>query len=264
MEIEYQELFNRLVTLLETPQQVAFIKKELQTEGYNQQILDEVILYLINQQNITVIEDSLLFDKKVIHLSKTPQLLFKTNNQTEDELETQIVLSFPPFNYYTLETRFSKDKIAYIQQNTAFRKIFEKAKEEIWICSPFFDFKGINYFSNILVKKLEKGVVLNILTRPSQTNEIKALLSRFKEDIGKLVRVRMYHFGKGKRVLSGIHAKLVGADTTLCYLGSGEIRKNSFSKNLEIGILSGPPLSIHIRNIFNSIFSLASEGTNYS
>lgn len=132
--------------------------------------------------------------------------------------------------------------------------------QRVWICSPFIDFKGLQRYFDLIEKKIKDNVVLRILTRPGQKNEVTSIHKHFrKKKLEQSILFRFYHFSKKNRVLSGIHAKMVGADDSLVYSGSGEVRENSFSKNFELGIMVVPPLSVILKKIFDEVYSLGRQ-----
>ena len=115
-----------------------------------------------------------------------------------------------------------------------------------------------------MIKKAKLKVSLQILSRQikieeknSRYTDIKKVYECFlKKGLERFIDIRNYYYqSKDNKLMSSIHAKIIIIDDNLAYVGSGEIRKNSFEKNLEVGvILTGSKVS-ELTLIFNKLFS---------
>jgi len=188
-----------------------------------------------------------------------------------DVKPSNIVLSIPPYHKSTMGVKLERSKIQYTSLYDSFVELIKSAKENILICSPFFDLKDLMEIQNLLIRKATEGVKISILTRnldtaaKDKTPRTKSLI-KFKsrlttERTKKNIEIKDYHFeGKNSTVLSSIHSKLLMIDASRAYIGSGEFRKNSFEKNFEVGvIITDEQTIIDLKTIFESLFSIANK-----
>ena len=74
------------------------------------------------------------------------------------------------------------------------------------------------------------------------------------------LQIYAYHYSDHQgRVVSSIHSKLIIADTSLAYIGSAEIRKNSLDNNFEAGCLISGPSVIGLCEAFDCMLLYSTE-----
>ncbi|MBN1213837.1 MAG: hypothetical protein JXA99_00190 [Candidatus Lokiarchaeota archaeon] len=183
----------------------------------------------------------------------------------------RICITLPPFNISGLINQMKKYNFQMNSLVKEFSDLFLRAKTSIKICSPFLEYNGFAYFEEILINKVRQGVKLQILSRQIKYDDKDSRFGDFKnifkvfldKGLDRSINIRNYYFqSKDKLLMSSIHAKMILIDDYFAYIGSGEIRKNSFKKNLEIGIiLSGSKVS-ELVYIFDKLFS-KSEVMNF-
>ena len=177
--------------------------------------------------------------------------------------DVRICVTLPPFNVHGLTDFLGKKRVEINSLEEEFKKLFFSAKKSIKICSPFIESKGFHTFQKVLLTKAKKKVEIQILSREinieknkRKFEDIRNIYNIFKKfDLEEHLDIRNYYFQtERKRLASSIHAKLIVIDNNKAYVGSGEIRENSFKKNLEIGlILSGDKVQ-ELALIFDNIF----------
>ena len=178
--------------------------------------------------------------------------------------EIKICITLPRFNIFGLTDILKSQRIEIFHLLDEFISLFKNAKEIIRICSPFIEWSGFVYFKDLLLEKVRQGVKLRILgrqllphERDNRHKDIKQIYETFKSrGLENFVEIRNYFFLTETNILaSSIHAKMIVGDNGEAYVGSGEIRENSFVKNLEIGtILSGEKV-LELVKIFDGIYS---------
>lgn len=194
-------------------------------------------------------------EKDDIIIPKRKSLTFDT---------TRLCITFPPFNTSSLLSHMKTHSIIMNSLLDEFTNLFSRATFSIKICSPFLEYDGFEYFKDLLIQKAKQRVSIQILSRQIKLGEkftryddIKEVYNCFlREGVESFLNIRNYYYqSKDNKLVSGIHAKLIIIDDTLAYIGSGEVRKNSFERNLEIGvILTGSKVS-ELSMIFNKLFS---------
>lgn len=132
------------------------------------------------------------------------------------------------------------------RMHDAFEKIIRTAKETLRISSPYIELGGLNQLLDSFELAAAKGVKLRLLIRldkrPNKTDigQIKAILKLY-DMFKKKLTVRSFAKslkGKWPYKWGGVHAKLLIADYSIAYLGSGELRDHALSRNFEIGIVT--------------------------
>ena len=150
-------------------------------------------------------------------------------------------LSLPPFDKHGLEDMLKPVSRQFFNLAEQFEALLSSASRSIEIISPFLDIKGLERFKNVIETKVNEGVDLSILTREAMAGTRFTSIIAFFDGMEKpeskasiSVDLRDYHFAKigGKGVASSIHAKSIIIDEYQAYIGSGEMRENSFEKNL--------------------------------
>lgn len=163
--------------------------------------------------------------------------------------ESRVVVSTPPLTEFGLQRTLSR--YDFITTREAFNEIIDSAKEVIRISSPFFEKNIINNdafpeFPELLSLALDRSCELRVVSRQVKGEKISDLnwLIELAKKRGKMDQVKVfdYHIENNRHsIISSIHAKMVIADCSLAYVGSAEIRRNSISKNFEVGILIKGP-----------------------
>ena len=179
------------------------------------------------------------------------------------EDETEIVISLPGLDKYGVLSQINNDnKISSIRD--AIKLIVSSSQKIIRICSPFMDMKGFFEINSEISSKIMTGTKVKILSRElEQTASRRLELEKIYHELMKVGNknweIRDYHFeDKNGRLTSGIHAKIVTCDEKLGYIGSGEIRKNSFKNNFEMGMLIREKKKImQINKIFDFMFEIS-------
>ena len=134
--------------------------------------------------------------------------------------------------------------------------VLQAAENEVCLAVPFFEQSGLNALLDQVTDLADRGVDLRVLTRDVQqgdgydhTNKCRALaklsdLYGANQQAGANLSIRDFgsrirgHPNDPSRHYRGIHQKMVIADETVAYVGSGEIRENSFLTNGEAGVLT--------------------------
>lgn len=260
---KYFGLFTELVDIIaDNPRmKIDSIINCLKTR-YNEEEIRFSLRYLISKE-IFVNDDA---DKKFINkrliLAKKPLILSADQDETSEPF---IVLTLPPFNYFGLKSSLETHniKINYIKDEI--KKLFLEAEESICICSPFLDYEGINDFLELLRFKSKKGVKIKIISRQISPNDknsrfsvVKPIFEYFKDNKCD-IEIRNYHYQSKMVIESSAHSKFVVVDGKRAYIGSGELRKNSFEKNFELGIILGNKYAKELNLIFEDIFAISNE-----
>ena len=227
-----------------------------------------VITQGIMNNNYVIVKASTQFVNSIIKI---------VNHQKYKKIETKkssknvIAISIPPFHKSTLTIKMKEEGIEFIQLYDLFSQLIKKANKSIKICSPFFDLKNLMEFQNLLIKKATEGVEVQVLTRElndgtSGDTQRKKSLKKFRErlispQLKKNIFIKNYHFeDENKKVLSSIHSKIIIIDGREAYIGSGELRANSFIKNFELGLSIDDEIKVRsIETIFDTLFLIAKK-----
>lgn len=162
-----------------------------------------------------------------------------------------------------------------LTMRVAFSKLIRDSRKQLQIISPYIDRNSVTYFLDDFVEAFSRGIEFTLVTRGVMTKEPQS--SRYSyvmklEAIGLLWEhylklnpnwrtkfiVRDYLSLKHPGVLpeellvtdgidtadygflsvaTAVHQKVIVSDKTIAYLGSGELRRNSFSRTAEVGII---------------------------
>lgn len=240
------------------------IKKIIIEELYvNEMEISAITFYLITENYLEIVKTNQRFENSIVKRNRKIQIenLNQPNNQ--ENTYPQIVVSLPPFNIFGLQTEFSKFNYPIYSLKEGLHNIISKAKNEILICSPFLDYYGIQLFMPTLLKKVSEGVQIRIISRqisPEDPDTRNVQIKKIIQDFGKYknnVFIRNYHYSGEHGINSSTHAKIVVCDYSLAYVGSGEIRNNSFNKNFELGIIIKGEEARKIGLIFDRIYSVS-------
>ncbi len=230
------------------------------TEKLSTSIIKDFIFYLIikeffkiKEYRKDIIQSKIIFQKK-IQLRIPPPI---------KKPSSPLVISIPPFNKFGFESALRDQQIEYVTIKNKFVELIKNARKNIRICSPFMELYNIQEFEDLIISKLDENIKVKILTRElndpksDRYNQFNKFVNRIKNlDLIDKIEIRDYHFSNNGVVLSSTHSKIMIIDGGIAYLGSGEIRYNSFFKNFEIGIiLNDSALVKDLTGIFEIIFS---------
>ena len=263
VESKYIGLFTDLYELVyENPLiTIENISKIIFKKNYNQEIINESIRFFLSEKIFIIAVDNIKFSNIKLKSNKKPYFYLVDEIK---ELYPKIVLNLPPFNSFGLNNILSNAGINYFNLKEEIRLLFEKANDSIYICSPFLELNGIEEFIPLLISKSKNGVKIKIVSRQIDSKdpqtrywEIKQLYDIFKKENLPL-KIRNYHYFK-TRVESSTHAKLVICDNQYAYIGSGEIRKNSFEKNFEVGLIVRGKKASDLGMVFEELFKVSKD-----
>lgn len=260
---EYFNLFNHLFTLIShEPIEVKLIIQKLLKNGYDELKVKESIEFLLSKKYLVITEKNYNFYSNKIKLNKRPFLNLLEENESS---YTEIIMSLPPFNIFGLKDALNSHEIQFKLLKDEIKKMFSEAEHSIYICSPFIEFNGINDFLRILKSKSKKGVEIKIIARQiskndpqNRYNEIKRVYDSFQNE-GCEIKIRNYHYQLKDRVNSSTHAKFIVCDYKDAYIGSGELRRNSYEKNFELGVKIKDKKARELGIIFDELFSVAKD-----
>lgn len=261
---KYEKPLNGIIEILEEVENIKVkdLKDTIKNKyNSNEETIEELIFYLISKENIIVIDDSKRFNNQKIKLIKKPELQFE--DLDEDEYP-KMVLTLPPFDKFGLKSELNiTSKKSSLK--TSFKELFSKASSEICICSPFLEFTGIEPFLQTLLTKANEGVDIKILSRQikkddpnSRYEQMYKLKKTFNEN-NYDVDIRNYYYRHKNKLVSSTHAKIIIIDQKYAYLGSGELRQNSFNKNFEVGVILKGKQAKKLGKLFNYMFEVSEK-----
>lgn len=233
-------------------------------ENLSTSIIKDFIFYLIikeffkiKEYRKDIIQSKIIFQKKI-------QLKIKPSIKKPP---SPLVISIPPFNKFGFESALREQQIEYVPIKDKLVELIENARKNIKICSPFMELYNLKEIEDLIISKLDDRVTVKILTRElndpesDRYNQFNKFVNRIKNlDLIDKIEIRDYHFSNNGVVLSSTHSKIMIVDDKIAYLGSGEIRYNSFFKNFEIGmIFNDSNLVNDLSAIFDIIFSMSKK-----
>jgi HKD family nuclease len=233
-------------------------------EGFNRLKVESVIKRLVRLgQLVPDSSRSTTFGNQIVNWKddSVPTFPQKINLNFE---ELKICLTLPAFNIHGLTDFLTNKQVEINALKKEFENLFRSATTSIKICSPFLDWKGYLHFHDTLLPKAKSKVKIQILTREINKNEnlnryetLRRVFALFSnEGLEDSIDIRNYYFRtEENRLASSIHAKLIIADNNKAYIGSGEIRENSFTKNLEIGVILKGEKVRDLAVVFYIVFS---------
>lgn len=233
------------------------------SKEHKKDLVEECIDFLIYNNSIRIISKGKKIQNASIKLEKKPDILRKLDIKENNPIE--LVLSSPPYDKAGLESHLEKNDIHYTDMYTTFLNMIRKAESSIQICSPFIEYNGFSLLESEITNKLRQGVNIDILTRlddaRSNTSRIKEI-TKIKKSIKvnkRNFRLYDYYHQQNGYLASSTHAKIIIIDKKIAYSGSGEIRKNSFMKNFELGITVKGTLARDISKIFDYMLLVSEE-----
>ena len=232
---------------------------------FNSEKVVALIKFLISYDKIHIVNsNNKRFNKYIVRWNKFKDLEELPVKKELKFIDTELCVTLPPFDKFGLSYFLNKNRIKIVELQEIFTSLLKNAKNTIKICSPFLEYSGFEFFKDILLSKARNKVTIEILSRQikkteenSRFEDIKRIIELFKsKELGDYLSVRNYYYQtEGKRLASSIHAKLIVIDGYKAYIGSGEIRKNSFDKNFELGVIVSGEKVKEIEMIFDNIFS---------
>jgi sugar-specific transcriptional regulator TrmB len=172
-----------------------------------------------------------------------------------------IVVSRPQLHDISLEE--IQERNNQINTVDCFRAIIQSSLSTLRICSPFMEFaRDDSAFPDLEGKIYDaflRGVKIKVLSREiTKKRSREALrLKQLAEQAGRPENIQIvdYYFERDQKIFSSTHAKLLIADTTVAYVGSGELRRNSLIVNFEVGCQIMGPSVYGLCEIFDSMFN---------
>lgn len=265
-----ENIYEKIIDVLENKFRIKsrYLIKDIMTSKEFKQFdyskIKALLTHLIRIGKISIVDDqNEQFEHQYIEWKFEKEYsLPKPKKSHFQELVTCV--SLPPFNIYGLTDFLERKNIKINLLKDEFSKLFESAKMTIKICSPFLEWNGFVFFKDILLLKARQKVKIKILSRQINKNDnytrfenVKRIFDFFRSNsLEDQVEIRNYYFQtEDKKLASSIHAKLIIIDNKQAYIGSGEIRENSFKKNLEIGFILAGEKVPELVLIFDNIFS---------
>lgn len=265
IEKKYQNLFETLTNiLLQNPNiRIEQLKKKiLAAHSINEEVIDEMIYYLLSKDCLEIVEPDKKFERTKIKMIDKPEI--ELIDLVKEEFP-KILISLPPYNIFGLETELRQLDFPINNLKEEFQKLFEKANHSIYICSPFLEYNGFYNYLPTLLSKAKDGVDIKIIARQigntdpdTRHEQIKRILKTFEKK-NVPISIRNYHFFRERNVVSSTHAKMIVCDHEYAYVGSGELRKNSFEKNFEIGVILKGEKAYQLGKIFEKLFSVSAN-----
>jgi hypothetical protein len=225
-------------------------KQILLKEYNNLQLIDIIIKKGKSERNIDISQGKIKLIKKFD---------FEPTSS-----EISVCFSIPPFEKVALETILKTKRVSFMTIEDCFKHLIKVSKKIIKISSPFFEKSGWDRLESEFLEFLDKGGKVIILCRGKELDKNEEALGskRRQRDIMRILTIlqeknldgqiefREYHYSE-ERIRSSTHAKLFISDNKEAYIGSGEVRKNSFDINFEMGVLLRGNLVKDIENVFD-------------
>ncbi|OAQ52640.1 hypothetical protein HTG_13535 [Natrinema mahii] len=180
-----------------------------------------------------------------------------TNQRDALPSERQMVVSAPLDLQPDIEHLQNEHPEVNVQSlRRAIGSLLDNAESEVRLAVPFFEQSGLNALLDEVTGLASRGIDLFVLTRDvrngdgySHTNKCRALsklhdLYTANKQVGATFDIRDFgsrisgHPDNPSRHYRGVHQKMVISDDSAAYVGSGEIRENSFLTNGEAGVLT--------------------------
>lgn len=254
---KYIEIYSSLVDEISKNPGIS-IEDLFERSIHNNEIIHECLEHMLSKNFIEMVETNKKFQKIRIKLVHKPELNVIEKN---DYKYPKLLVTLPPFNSFGLKSELQHSNIIYSDLKSEFNKLFQKSSESIYICSPFIEFEGIKPFLPLLISKSKRGVEIKLVSREingsnSKFWNIKKIYDSFNKKNAN-IEIRDYHYTSKNKIDSSIHAKLIVSDNNYAYIGSGELRKNSYEKNFEVGTVLRGKNAADIGLIFKKVFSVS-------
>ena len=258
LDSQFYRLFNKLINIvsLNPGIEINEVVIELLSEYFDEDVINESIDYFISKEYFYK------FENIKLRANKIPKICL-----IEDKIPEypKLVISLPPFNEFGFKKNLELSNVSFFSIKDEINRLFENSEKSIYICSPFLQLDGIRCFLPLLCNKAKKGVEIKIISRQiaendfqSRYGEIKEINNFFKKN-NSTVQIKNYHYHSKNYVKSSTHAKFIVCDDKMAYVGSGELRKNSFEKNFELGVIVKGEKAKQLGIIFNKLFSISKK-----
>jgi phosphatidylserine/phosphatidylglycerophosphate/cardiolipin synthase-like enzyme len=180
------------------------------------------------------------------------------------------VLTMPEAQLSGFQVKFP----GIVPTSVALRVVMNSAKDDLLVSAPFIEEHGVLLYADLVRRLARERVFLRCLTREYESNlQVQKAIRRLADiylswgDASRL-QIRDYHVQLGDVTDSvpstddrfhyeSVHAKIMIADNSLCYLGSAELRMNSLFANFEAGVILGGDLVKTFREAFYHIWKAA-------
>lgn len=118
-------------------------------------------------------------------------------------------------------------------------QIIESATHELWLASPFMDYRAIAFMKDPLARVLRRDATVKIMTA-SVNNEFTLNLLNGLVDVAPLHNLMVWEAPTVASIL-GTHAKAFVSDRRVGYLGSANLTGPGLDEHFELGVrLTGP------------------------
>lgn len=196
-------------------------------------------------------------------------LLSITDEKVRQEFTNNIdiVISIPILAELGLDRVKTRNKM--IETRDAFKRIITSAQRILRISSPFFernilDNDGLPEIKQLFINAFERGCKIKILSREiflRRSPELIWIKELVKNNgYSPLLSIFDYHLESARGgIISSTHSKMIIADVSIAYVGSGELRKNSLANNFEIGCLIQGPIVSGLCEAFDLMTSYSKE-----
>lgn len=156
----------------------------------------------------------------------------------------------------------------------AYANVLSSAKEKIRISSPYIDQSGLNNIIYVLEGfkgyDLKVELLVRIDDRENPSHQLLMAIMTLINIFGSKIKIKNFARSISTNTihrtnLGGAHAKLLIVDSEIAYVGSGELRDNSFNRNFEVGVvISQKQIVEEINNLFETVWQMGEEITlNY-
>ena len=261
---QYTEAMQVILELLKPARSIGVEDILRNTRGHNlpSEIVLECLEFLVSRRNLLLERSP---DGKTRYLVTDPNGLVSIASKKRPG-PGKIVLTLPAFNRFGLEQEMWSLGMNYDLTEVAFRELFLSAKKEILICSPFAEYNGLIRFADVFSACLASGCKILLLSRQISSQDRGSRFGQIREFLALLesrsipldgFEIRNYHFSDQSRVESSSHAKFIVVDGKKAYLGSADIRTNSFDRNLEVGLKVTGHRAEDLRRVFLAMFAEA-------
>jgi len=264
----YNDIIEQIKEILHNGSQLSIrdIIKSPHLANHDFENVIALIKFLISKEFLEIKKKSSLnnLSATIVTWNDTKSDLKIPERELREFNSIKLCMTFPPFDLSGLSTQMKQHDISMGSLIEEFSHLFSKAKTTIKICSPFLEYNGFEYFKERLIKKARARVNIKMLSRQIKIGEknsryynIKKIYDCFQQEgLEQYIDIRNYYYkSMDDKLVSSIHAKMIIVDDSFSYIGSGELRKNSFTKNFETGVILTGSKVIETAIIFDKIFS---------
>ena len=176
-----------------------------------------------------------------------------------------ISITYPAYDNRGIPTKFQFDNVSSTILEDLFEMI-DSATEKIIILSPYLEEDGLEYFGDLLKRKLKKNVEVKIIVRElkSTSLRISKLLPWLSENVSQYPNFALYDYhyiSPNGHIDSTCHGKAVAVDSKIAYVGSADIRERAFKSNFELGIIQTGYVARAISSLLEEIVQVSDRYT---